>query len=50
MKSAVIMRDEGWQAQAMYQVLDAIDARLGKFVGREDREQQLLAIIEKVLP
>lgn len=50
MKSAVIMRDEGWQAQGMYQVLDAIDMRLGKFVGREDREQQLLAIIEKVLP
>lgn len=47
-KAAVIMRDDGWQAQAMYQVLDAIDMRLGKFVGRDDREQQLLAIIEKV--
>lgn len=48
-KSAVIMRDEGWQAQGIYQVIDAIDRRLGKFTDRDaaERATALMEIVEK---
>lgn len=47
-KTAVILRDEGWQAQAAYTVVNALDDKLMKFTGRDDREAQLLSIIEMV--
>jgi len=47
-KTAILLRNDGWRAQAAFTVLMALDERLGKFVGRPDREEQLLKIIEKV--
>ena len=47
-KTCVILRDEGWQAQAVFVVLKALDARLGKFVGRPDQDDRLLDIVSKV--
>lgn len=47
-KTAILLRNDGWRAQAAFTVLMALDERLGKFVGRPDREEKLLEIIEKV--
>lgn len=47
-KTCVILRDEGWRAQSVFIVLKALDARLGKFVGRPDQDDRLLDIIQKV--
>jgi len=47
-KTALILRDEGWQAQAIFTVLSALDNRLGKFVGRVNRDELLLGIMSKV--
>lgn len=47
-KAAVIMRDEGWQAQAVFTVLRALDRLvLGKFVDRADPDKPLLDIMER---
>ena len=45
-KTALILRDEGWEPQGVYWVLEALDNKLGKFVGREDREDQIATIVE----
>ena len=45
-KTALILRDEGWEPQGVYWVLECLDSKLGKFVGREDREDQLATIVE----
>ena len=45
-KTALILRDEGWKPQGVYWVLEALDVKLGKFVGRDDREDQLAIIVE----
>jgi len=45
-KVALELRSHGWRAQAVYIVIDALDQKLGKFVDRDDREEQLLRIVE----
>lgn len=45
-KVALLLRDDGWQAQAIYTVVRALDSRLGKFVDRPDRETYLLGVLE----
>ena len=45
-KVALELRSHGWRAQAVYIVIDALDQKLGKFVDRDDREEQLLRLVE----
>lgn len=47
-KFVVLLRDDGWTAQAAYTMLLAYDEKLGKFVGRDDRYEQLELIMEMV--
>lgn len=47
-RAAKIMASEGFKAQPVLTVLRALDDRLGKFVGRVDRDARLIEIVEAV--